>query len=84
MTIGRSWEGCRILVAWMRLRWPKPIGPRSTVAPARCTSRAWAVLARGRDFELSPNPLDAEADVPGRVVNIVLTRATRLGFCIMT
>src|SRR6516162_5187515 len=40
MTIGRSCERRKILVVWMWLEWPKPIGPRRTVAPASCISRA--------------------------------------------
>ena len=41
MTIGRSIESRKIFAVWNRLDLPKPIGPRKTVAPARCISRAF-------------------------------------------
>jgi hypothetical protein len=45
MTSGRSADRRRILLVCMRLDLPKPIAPRSTVAPARCSSRALSTMA---------------------------------------
>src|SRR5579883_2422361 len=45
MTSGRSSERRRILEVWRWLEWPKPMGPRSTVAPARPISRALSTMA---------------------------------------
>ena len=45
ITIGRSMESLKILAVWMRFECPEPIGPRSTVAPARCNSRAFKTTA---------------------------------------
>ena len=45
ITIGRSNESLLILAVWIRLECPNPIEPRSTVAPARCNSRAFKTTA---------------------------------------
>ena len=45
MIMGRSKESRRILAVCSRLVLPKPIGPRSTVAPARWISRALRTIA---------------------------------------
>jgi len=44
MTSGRSIESRKIFAVCRRLDLPKPIGPRSTVAPARCVSRATSLF----------------------------------------
>src|SRR5512132_4481129 len=59
MIIGRSVESCRILVVCRRRVFgPKPIGPRSTVAPASPISRAFNTSASysGRPRHLSSSP----------------------------
>jgi hypothetical protein len=38
-----------ILAVCRRLEWPYPIGPRRTVAPARCISRAFNTIASESD-----------------------------------
>ena len=43
--IGRSMESRRIFEVCIRLDLPKPIGPRNAVAPARCISRAFKMIA---------------------------------------
>ena len=45
MTSGRSRDRRTILVVCSTLECPKPIGPRKTVAPARCISRAFSTIA---------------------------------------
>src|SRR5581483_4247944 len=44
ITIGKSIESRNILAVCSRLDLPNPIGPRSTVAPARCASRAFKTI----------------------------------------
>jgi hypothetical protein len=44
-TIGRSCDSRRILAVCRWLSWPKPIGPRSTVAPASFSVRAFSTTA---------------------------------------
>jgi hypothetical protein len=45
ITKGRSSDKRRILAVCSRLDRPKPIGPRSTVAPASPISRAFMTIA---------------------------------------
>jgi hypothetical protein len=44
-TTGKSSESRRIFAVCRRLVLPKPMGPRRTVAPARCISRAFRTIA---------------------------------------
>ncbi len=45
MTSGKFSRTSRIFVLWSRVEWPKPIGPRRTVAPARRASRAFRTIS---------------------------------------